>query len=264
MKNILAILLILISFIGFSQNEDSSLRSDIINYCRFERTSGNIIDEKQVNDGTNTGATRGQTGIRGNAFSYDGSSDKGQLNSNMTVGSDFTWNIWFKTNDSSGDDKYIVGDRNDVNNNWCYFDLSSTGIANFVMRGNTLVFVSGSSDLRDNNWHMLTGTFVSSGAIELFIDGVSVDTDPGAAIDWSSIPVGFGQDVTQNPATRYFNGLIDEFIAYSRVLSQLEIDQLYQQGNALLYVENFKIDKNYEKFINYILGNMYFGWISTN
>jgi len=93
----------------------------------------------------------------------------------------------------------------------------------------------------DNNWHHLVFVYEASTALRIYADGTEVATNTTSIVSNAN---NNGQDLTlgsQNGASNFMDGFIDEFSIYSAVLSSGDITSLYnsrtptdQTGNSNL------------------------------
>jgi hypothetical protein len=215
-----------------------SLTNGLVMYQSFDGAdvSGtNAYDRSGLgNNGTISGATAA-IGKRGQALSFDGNDSISLSNDvsaylNMTNGS---ITFWYKTNSSSG---------------------ASDRIFSFINNGDMLEVRTGDSDhlvlesqvdygayhnvvasipniATDNDWHYAVASWDVNGGSEtlaLTIDGVrTTDSD---AIATPSAYGGTAYVGSAYGVQDFWNGSIDEFRVYERVLSADEIGDLYRLG----------------------------------
>jgi hypothetical protein len=87
--------------------------------------------------------------------------------------------------------------------------------------------VSSSAGYNDGNWHHVVFTRTrSSGALNLYVDGVSAGSATGATASLTSpASINFGRIQT---GTNYFAGSLDEVATYNVALSQATVTAHYQ------------------------------------
>jgi len=96
---------------------------------------------------------------------------------------------------------------------------------------------AGVTETVDTWFHMLA-TYASDGARELFIDSVSEDSvSNNTGIQDSSIRVEVGQAADVNASTTQFLGSCGMVGLWDRVLTQREIDFLYNSGNGRQFAQ---------------------------
>jgi hypothetical protein len=93
--------------------------------------------------------------------------------------------------------------------------------------GNKVAFQS-PTNLYDGLWHQIIVTFDRDGNATIYIDGVEdsvFDISITANVDFSSVPQDFSVGGNVN-GLNYF-GMIDEVIAFNRVLTWIDVEKLY-------------------------------------
>jgi Concanavalin A-like lectin/glucanases superfamily/Immunoglobulin domain len=101
--------------------------------------------------------------------------------------------------------------------------------------------------ISDNYWHLITVTYdqADTGAVSLYIDGVLDSSNNGNAVAWSwtaGLPIRLG--LSSDAYWRPFDGQLDNFRLYSRVLSDGEIAALYATDAAPNDVVQVQLDFN--------------------
>jgi len=279
MNKILTILFLFISVLSFGQGATPNLRSGLVHYWKFEETTGTTCyDETSSNaDGTNTSVTINQTGKVGQCYQYNGTSGitiipTTDVNFNALTES-YTFSFWIKSSDPSptSNAPYIVSYWDgSVGRSYPIVTVTIPGTSDLfrwqIYNGSSQVLVTvAGATLWDGGWHLVNCVAdIGTDNFRLYVDGELEDTRTNTFISWADSSPNDGIDISTNDANgRYYSGYIDEMSVHSRALSVLEIDQMYNSANGLLYVqENFKNDYNYEKFINYLVSRQYFGWIA--
>ncbi|MEP6481821.1 MAG: LamG domain-containing protein [Rhodoglobus sp.] len=205
------------------------------NYWRLGDTAGtNMVDSKGGITGTYvngpTLSAPGVTNDSNTAVQFNGSSSYATVN--RTISTDFTIEFWFKTTQSY---------YNDFGNPHCtqwwqgasLVDADTSGPANDfgvgICSGKLIAGVGSNnggipdtsvvsaSTYNDGAWHYAAFTRLqSTGAIQLYVDGVSVGSAAGntaALTSTATVKIGMSN------YTNYFAGTIDELAMYSTVLS---------------------------------------------
>ena len=103
---------------GYSNEDDittgssgtSGLQTKLVSYWNLEESSGSVIDVHGSNDGTLSGALRGQTGKINSAYSFDGSNDYVEMPHSSTLNISDTISIaaWIKLDGDAGN-QWILG-----------------------------------------------------------------------------------------------------------------------------------------------------------
>jgi len=97
-------------------------------------------------------------------------------------------------------------------------------------------YVQYERNLNDGQWHHLVGTFDRDGMARLYLDGVevaSVEIDETANVAFTSEDFYIGG----NGSGECFAGLIDEVIVFSRVLTWIDVEKLYNDQYGIPYEE---------------------------
>lgn len=198
-------------------------------------STGVFSDRKGVADANGVSFTVNSvdTGVLGQAVKLDGSADYLTVaDANDIDGTaTFTYSLWIKPADenefpydvykiSSGSSAdYVIG----MDNNGAAFSMYNTAPTGFT--------ISTTGDYA-GKWNHLAATHNSSnGAMEFFVNGVSVGTDTFSGTHRSGAGdlligaccTGFGEDYLMNAS-------IDDIRIYDRVLSVEEINSLYNLG----------------------------------
>lgn len=190
------------------------------------------------------------TGKVGNAWSFNGSSSSVRMNNNISfIGtSDFTINLWVKTSTTTRSNIFGIyhTDVNDVQ-----MELRATGQLRFNVNG----AYDSTNSINTGNWVMLTCTR-TGGNLKIFVNAVSESFNDGGTQDInSSNGANIGgrnrADISTNDL--FLNGLMDETSIWLRVLTQAEINTLYNSGSGIalsssgISTTNLKIYYNYEQ-----------------
>lgn len=267
MNKIITIILVFCSVIVSGQ---TSLRSGILGYWKFEESSGTTaFDETgNSNDGTYVSSPTIVTGKVGSCRSYNGINQYVDCGDAGISGTSYSVSAWIITN-SVAVNRVIVGYRTDNQGNvtnLIQLDQNNAD-ARFLVRDNSsnIANASASSVLSVSTWYHLVGVR-NGNNLTLYVDGQQAATASqtfGTQILNRLIVSGFWNDVNAQVENE-FNGKIDEVIIHERSLTALEAEMLYNNDTGLLYVqENFKKNKNYEKLINYVIDGMYLAWMGA-
>jgi len=174
-----------------------------------------------------------EPGIRGSAFSFDGSTDLRVPNSAFSSG-EFTFETWVLAKGPGG----ILGQTNFVQSRTNLIHVGWDGHLYFAPNytSATSDFVVSEQSVIDGSWHHVAMTF-GGGSVSMYLDGKLLDTKAAGNLQISfldSMSMGGGMSrigVLQNPATTgIFVGLIDETATWFRKLSNEEIDLLARCG----------------------------------
>jgi len=159
------------------------------------------------------------------AYFFDGVDD--YIDVSSTSGSipvNHTRCAWIKTDmDGIGQ---ILETGNYENNRGCYLGVKENKLmvgGSSSIWNNVLIDV----DITDNNWHFVGAVYEYGNRAKVYMDGefiseVIIEYDTG---DWTTyIGKNHKRDI------QYFNGVIDQVRVYDRILSECEIQTLFQLG----------------------------------
>jgi len=210
---------------------------DLLGYWAFDEDSGPVEDVKD-NDGTNHGASRGETGRFGDAYSYDGNDDYvGVPHDQRYRVQNGTLSVWFKMNDSSSN--WIFSkDQNGCNGDCGHLSMAYDSFIehnNLAVRlqndGNGHHYSVAANQSKENiepgEWHHAAFTFGEYG-MKLYVNGELHDNHTNTeGITANELPVNIGR---RYDGARHFNGKIDELRMYDRQLTSNEVNQLYNNN----------------------------------
>lgn len=221
MKKILIIILLLISLKSGCQilrvnnfyiskvTEEIDLENGLVSYWQLDETSGDAIDEIELNDLTVSGATQNQSGKIGTAYTFDGSDYLGGVDTDYEFINVFSISAWIKTS-TTAEKGFVTnfhwtGDGYSLQTNYqakLQLVVWNTGAtpSNIAIIGTTV--------LSDDAWHHIVGTFDGTN-LRIYVDGEI----EGTSADWAN-------DITYNSSNRFrigdrggslnFIGSIDE------------------------------------------------------
>jgi len=231
--------------------QDMILADSPIGYWRLGEPAGTVaVDEVNAINGTYAGGiTLNQTGalIRNADKSIivdgvDGSNVQIPIESTHQIGlGDKSWDLWFKTSDSSRQGFYFGGGN--FNEDTILIQIGQDQLgplpvddpgivgAYLVHPLGTKFVVQGTTRYDDGNWHHVAVTFDRDGLMILYVDGVNIDSTDVSALDGLNLdpgnkPTWIG-GVGEAVAT---NGSIDEVAVYDTVLSADEVLKHYLVG----------------------------------
>lgn len=255
----LIIILFFVCSISFGQ---TSPRSGLINYLKFEETSGSTaFDEKQDNNGVNSNATVNHTGKVGKCYLYNGSSSYISMPDFVDeVWTDISISVWVKA-DNSTTAMSVFG----FNASSPFFALRfypTNEIRFYLGNGAATPYIETTS-YTVTDWNHIVMTAKENDVAQLYINGEFVDDMAISTFYQLATTQQNNIGSVRGGGSLHFDGLIDEFLFVNRILSAIEIKQLYNSGNGLLYIqENLKNNYYYEEFINYFFNRMYYGFVT--
>ncbi|MBP6091804.1 MAG: LamG domain-containing protein, partial [Crocinitomicaceae bacterium] len=225
MKKLTFLTAILIASLSFAQIPSYMPTTGLVGWWPF---NGNANDESgNGNNGTVNGATltTDRNGVLNKAYSFNGL-NSGILipNSNNSMIDNFTISFWIKNNLIINHLGAHIWHKPDGS---LTFGISGDNTISFGKQGVQLILTS--NTILQNNWTHIV--FTKSGDFhKLFING-TIDNIVNLNINLSSsinqpIKVGYASQGGNNGSYR-FDGNLDEFSTWNRVLSNCEIQDLY-------------------------------------
>ena len=214
---------------------------DLTNLEGLYRLNNDATDESDnSNDGTESIVSY-VTGKVGQAGSFNGSNSKIDLGSSIVLTGTFTMSAWFygKSHNSRPG---IMGDQDSLSDGRISYLTSGSQIEIRTGVSSTTVYLSSPSP--DTTWYNLVITRSVGNVIKIYRDSVDVTVGtPTAAGDLNINRIGDNPDDSGYAA---WDGWIDSFYYFSRLLSQSEIDALYNSGDGREAAEARKISDHWD------------------
>jgi hypothetical protein len=223
-------------------NVSGSLTQGLVGYWPF---CGNANDDSgNGNNGTVNGATLStdRFGNSNSAYSFDGNNDLIKINHSSTLNTfPMSISLWCKGNSQYGSliSKYTSCSSN---NGWQLHTMEgkiSTYSYNFL--GGAFLNCDGDANtiISDNNWYNIVSTYDLSG-VKIYVNNVLVLTKPYIGNGSMSAPtntqdVYIGTELNSincSPYNTFYSGTIDDIGIWNRVLTPIEVTQLYSQNQC--------------------------------
>ncbi|MDP3940909.1 MAG: DUF2341 domain-containing protein [bacterium] len=207
--------------------DQSYLSNGLVGYWKMDESASPAIDSSgNGNSGTWTGgATASSAAKFASGITLDGNGDYVAVaNSSVyKLASNFTLSAWIKTGTSVAATGTIFS-TNTTKNFGYDMEVLNTGIVEFDIGPGTQISTNGSTNLHDNTWHHVVGTYDGS-VMVLYIDGNQVSRrNVTGSVTYNATALHIG---TSGAINNYFNGVIDEVRIYNRGLSADEVANLY-------------------------------------
>ena len=219
----------------------------MISYWKFDETSGSSFED--CVDGNDAGCSGGncpsfETGIVGGALDFDGTSEYVTVPDDNSLdwgnSDSFTIELWAKFTNCNTKNKVMIGrdDRPKPGVHWWLGGHSGTKKAIFVMYSDDYppddgASVQGTTTINDNVWHHIVATRnASANTISIYVDGDWEGTTSHTYVGGfgATTTLGIGYMAYSGTPDYYYDGLLDEIALYSRVLTDTEIEQHYDNG----------------------------------
>ena len=214
---------------------------DLVAFYTMDNISGStLVDETPNNhDGTMNNSPTSVAGKINNALRFDGVDQNVSVAPASTIGvspTDGSIAFWFKTSEATVLHTPIaVRTANTTpttsQTEHLLFILESSGQVR-ARSGGTDVF-SVASGFNDGAWHFVVVNKDSGNTLELFIASVSDNSTSISAIaSGHNIGITLGSNLNTNTSvfTQFYDGDLDQFRYFNRILTQDEIDTLYNAG----------------------------------
>ncbi|MFC4991913.1 LamG-like jellyroll fold domain-containing protein [Rubritalea tangerina] len=228
------------ALLGMASSATAALTSGLVTYYDFEDLNNDASASGPNATIVGTDVAVGQTGgAVGNAATFAGTtndriSTSVGFGSGNTLGESFTVAAWYKldTDATSAASRFFVFE---AENN---FDLSY-GLRNLdagLADGQTYAGSTPNNLFTDvhtaGTWQHVLITYTANAGtttVETYINGSALDSITATTSTISSTGIHIG-NARSSSGTRAFDGMIDEFAAWNRVLDSSEISQVYQNG----------------------------------
>lgn len=221
--------------IYFKPGNQPTLSDSLIAHYPF---NGNANDESgNNNDGTVDGATltTDRFGNTNKAYSFNGIDNNIVIANNLLSSqpTDYSISVWVNANTTN--DGSIITDRSSTSWDYKYFIATNPLRLSTSANTNTCVnstFFNGRI-LNINQWyHLVVNTNITANTISSYIDGVLVDVHNGICWPNQNTPTMIGAGINPAYTHLYFDGKIDDIRIYNRVLSQSEIETLFNENQC--------------------------------
>lgn len=225
------------------KNDSSLGDADLVSAYELEEASGTRIDSHSSNDLQDNGTVLSTTGIQGDAadFTYTLTEYLSITNASQTgldFSGDFAFAFWYKT---ARNGTQMLIDKMYTSGQYAYsmryigslnrprFNISDDGTSDRQMDWLNV-------DLEGNTWrHIVFQYDATAKEGELYVNAVSQGTRASGA---AATGVHQGTDtfnIGARNGTTPMDGGIDEFLAYSKLLTATDISNLYNGGSGIPY-----------------------------
>jgi len=215
----------------------------LVSWWRFDEFSGSTVEDyMERNDGTSYGdAEQTDAGYFGKGFDFDGDGDYVDVADDAELRlTNWTISAWIYPLDVSGR-HLIIGKGIHSSSPYRNYEIETNGaVLNALFEnstGNDSTLLQGGT-ISTNTWYHIAYTKNSS-THEIYVDGISVDSDSVSIIpdtsSGSNLIIGKYDAGSINP----FNGTIDDVMIFNRSLSASEVSALYANTSSRYISSNF-------------------------
>jgi len=199
----------------------SAITWDNTGYWKFDETTGVVVDELGDNNGINNGADRGETGLIGNSFYYDGTDDVTFDDAGLPTGANANFSVcmWFNDTNADEDDNIFYQRNLTGGNNRFYIKVHGDRDTSSVYFGG---ISSSEVSYTSNEWNFIC-VMRNSGNVSLWMNGV-YQTSYATTVSVDDTPFTIGEP--------QYDGFIDELSIWDRSLTPTEISDLYNSGDG--------------------------------
>ena len=224
----------------------STLLNSLVSVYKAEN---NANDSLGTNNGSGLGGILYTTGKSGNAFGFNGSTAYVDMGDVMDIGtSSWTYSFWFNPYDIGSlcmlfSKTIAAGVRGRV------FSYIAVGrlVIGFDADISNVINVQTDVILANGNWYHAVIQIDRTDKIKLYLNGSAVTLDNNGGTN-NLVPYSATNYNTNNPfrigaytgadnvtPSSFFNGKIDEFNVWNRVLTSIEVTELYNSGGGKFY-----------------------------
>ena len=249
MKRILSILIALLLFatsqaqigrypfaraVSEETSDEEGLIVGLVSYWKLDEASGAVVDSRDSNNGTNSGASPGSTGKINDAYDFAGGDYIGFGDpDNLQLGSTGAISCWiYSTN--SANYRTIISKGNSITgrNGYEIYHDGFGNITGMLASGSAVAWIT-IGGFAINEWVHIVFTWNATTA---YIYRNALSPQSGSTVvpvsDVYNLVIG---ESASNAGTDYFIGLIDEVGIWNRQLTGDEVTDLYNSGNGLAY-----------------------------
>ena len=238
MKKILTILVAVLSVCGLSFAVYAQMSGRLVAHYTFEEGAGNIVTNTEGGYGGTIHGPSWGIGKEGGGLAFDGTNDYIELNNISISGKKLTLSAFVLFDGDITNNPRIISKAKYLDKqNWSLaFHTESNTTGGFEFNLNTdetnyTTITQPTFTPELNKWYHVAGTYDGSN-MKLYVDGQLIKTTPklGYTIsdDNKAWIGGNPSAATDSP----WKGAIDEVRVYSKVLSQTEIQDLFNDSNG--------------------------------
>ena len=222
--------------LGFDPDVGGALNTSLKYYWNFNDNSNDTADAANGTDDSMSYASSTIDGKKA-VFAAGGHIDLPTDSQSMNPGS---WNFWTKSTTNTAPVELYWYFSNTADNEAISLrkEIGTRNFAELVtFNGSTDTLATGTTDIVDGTWHMVTVTYTGTSA-NIYIDAASAE---GTNNSMHNLDAGLGErraiGIHQPSGTLPYFGDMDEFGFWTKVLSSQERTDLYNSGSGNAYRE---------------------------
>lgn len=223
-------------FYDFLSGEESA---GLIGHWNFNEGSGQVAADASPsnNDGTLGPTAAVESGdptwaCSGTALEFDGSDDEVKLSS-VAIGDRAAWSIsaWIKIGPDAADKRTIYGEGDTTQREYLFLDVAQAdSVVTFYSEdypGSVYTQLDGTSNVQDDQWHLVTVVQRSKTDRVLYVDASPEDssTQDAGTLSFNTASIGYLR--SEGWVADPFLGIIDDVRIYDYALNTAEIATLY-------------------------------------
>lgn len=156
----------------------------------------------------------------------------------------FTFNAWIKGGGQTQRAEATIISLSDPLENNAKYKLGLSGNNAYIIIRNlagTIATITGGA-VNNQSWVMMTAVFTNSSHRSLYVNGVNVGNETTTITLTGADLLGIGTEMSSGaPNVWGFTGQIDEPSIWSSALSVAQIQQLYNDGTGITYLDSFTV-----------------------
>lgn len=224
---------------------DDTLATNLYAYYKLDEASGTREDIHSTFDLTDNNTVASATGIINSGADFEAANSEyfSQTSANPSGAGDWSFSFWAKVESDPGTYALFSHYQNTGNQRSLvvnYTNNAGTKQLQAITSANGSTAVSGTINqtLTAGTWYYLSFLYdASAGTMEIYVNGSSIGTISSlrTSLHNSTDPFRIGAIGDGGGVTSYFDGIIDEFGIWSKLLTSAEVTELYNAGAGLPY-----------------------------
>jgi hypothetical protein len=219
----------------------------LTNLYAVYKAEANANDSLGTYNGTAYGGLTYTTGISGNAFNFNGTTSYVDMGDVLDVGlNSWSYSLWFNTGlSTTHQDLFAKALAGGLTGRFSAY-LENDKVKFFLETGGGVAFIETLNTISINTWYNVVYVVDRSNALNIYLNGTLQSVNrtgilniaPYSASNFNTnCPFRIGCYTASNNITALpsFNGKIDEFGIWNRVLTATEVTELYNAGTGKFY-----------------------------